>query len=327
MKLAGLSRLALGIGLAGAFLTGCNGSQAGVPNASVQGQSKMNRGLYNGDLLYVSYGKSKVLVFTYPQGALVQTLTVSYPGSECSDTRGNVFIVNSFNHVTEYAHGGTSPITTFEPFSFELPVSSCAVDPTTGNLAIVGSRLGTNDSSELAIYSNEQGQPTVYVAPGIHNWYSAKYDESSNLFIVDSLYSYDVLTRFTSGSFAEIHVNRNISGGGGIVRYEGDFLLCDINSRTTVYRISVSGSHGTVVGSTTLNGRFGLSHQMWFGGGTLLVPVELHVGHGPHFLMKSIGLFKYPNGGAAYKRIMQKTTNSSVGGFAISIPTSSQVSI
>ena len=317
------------ITLSAAFLGGCGGLQVGG-SASPVAAAQVNTRTSSGDLLYVSYGKSEVLSFSYPQGALVQTLAVSYPGSECSDTQGNVFIVNmpsrDIYQVTEYAHGGTSPIKSFEPFSYGFPISSCAVDPSTGNLAIVGSRLGSNDSSEVAIYSNQQGQPTVYVAPGIHNWYSAKYDESSNLFIVDSLYSYDVLTRFTSGSFAEINVKQNISGYGGIVRYKGDFLLADL-SRATVYQVSVSGSRGTVVGSTALNGHFGLSHEIWFGGGTLLVPVAVHVGHGRHFLMKSIGFFKYPKGGAPYKQIMQKTTNSSVGGFTISVPTSSQVSI
>ena len=85
------------------------------------------------DLLYASEAANTIRVYTYPQGAQVATITaVAHPGSECSDTSGNVFVRDwATRNLYEFAHGGTTPIQTLSP------AGVCAVDPTTNDLAVL----------------------------------------------------------------------------------------------------------------------------------------------------------------------------------------------
>ena len=54
--------------------------------------------------------REEVAYYTYPAGKLVGTLNATARGL-CSDTSGNVFLVNE-GGIGEYAHGGTSLINT-----------------------------------------------------------------------------------------------------------------------------------------------------------------------------------------------------------------------
>jgi hypothetical protein len=79
----------------------------------------------------------------------------------CADANGDVFIVESLS-INEYAHGGTQPIATLsDPSGYGF---GCAVDPTTGNLAVVndGSRY---ISTDVLIYHNASGEPVGYPVP------------------------------------------------------------------------------------------------------------------------------------------------------------------
>ena len=90
------------------------------------------------DLLYVS-NDDELLVFSYPKGKLVGEITV--PSGDfaglCSDSAGDVFVTSvgshSASYILEYAHGGTEPITTLSDPAW---ANGCAVDPTTGNVAV-----------------------------------------------------------------------------------------------------------------------------------------------------------------------------------------------
>ena len=59
----------------------------------------------------------------------------------------------------EYPHGGKTAITTL---SDPQTPAACAVDPTTGNLAVANSDGNGPYYGELAIYGDGQGQPTLY---------------------------------------------------------------------------------------------------------------------------------------------------------------------
>src|SRR5579863_882459 len=114
------------------------------------------------DLLYASDNTgSKVWVFSYPKGKLVGTLTGFYaPMGACVDTAGNVWIVNwKPAEVIEYAHGGTTRRATLpaggSPFG-------CAIDPRTGNLAVVNYLYGGN--VKILVFPSAQYPPTSYSA-------------------------------------------------------------------------------------------------------------------------------------------------------------------
>ena len=97
-----------------------------------------------GPLLYVSNPlKDDVLVFSYPKAKLVGTLsgTADFNGPDqiCPDTKGDIWVVNNTPWkgptLVEFKHGGTSPIASLQDLGRQYAVD-CAVDPTTGDLAV-----------------------------------------------------------------------------------------------------------------------------------------------------------------------------------------------
>ncbi|MGC1987046.1 MAG: hypothetical protein WA668_16800 [Candidatus Cybelea sp.] len=156
---------ALSVGALVALLAGCGGSQPpiGAPGAMPQraAVAAYAKKSTSGKLLYASETEeSEVLVFSYPQGGLVETLTgfSEPPWFICSDGAGNIFVpttdLKSPGHIYEFAHGGSQPIETLTDPGPGY-ATSCSVDPTTGNLAVA-------NQSNVAIYPEGQGIPTIY---------------------------------------------------------------------------------------------------------------------------------------------------------------------
>lgn len=128
------------------MLTGCGGSQtpisasgalprgSGIAAHSDRGKSWMLPAAKSDDLLYASDdGNNVVDVYSYPKGTLVAQLDgFSSPSGLCVDETGNVFATDFDGaDIVEYAHGGRSPIATFDSNSYP---TGCSVDPTTGTL-------------------------------------------------------------------------------------------------------------------------------------------------------------------------------------------------
>jgi hypothetical protein len=185
MRSLDFGRYALTSCVATAMLAGCGGSQPpiGAPGAMPQtaaittraerGTSWMLPEAKTDDLLYASnqygYGPNGVFIFSYKRGKQVGFLS-GFPATVaglCSDKAGDVFVVtNSYNssggnYIYEFAHGASEPSATLDdgagdPFG-------CAVDPTTGNLAVtnyVG--FGSGGYGNVAIYQDASGSPSIY---------------------------------------------------------------------------------------------------------------------------------------------------------------------
>ena len=110
-----------------------------------------------------------------------------YANGDCVDNAGNVFVVNfgtssgGGGDVVEYAHGGTTPIKTLTyPNAY---LNGCAVDPTTGNLAVTDYRPsnGNRGKGGVLIYPSASGTPTKYVDPGMADYGYCAYDSAGNL--------------------------------------------------------------------------------------------------------------------------------------------------
>lgn len=117
------------------------------------------------DLLYVSSAKDGgVYAYSYPQGALKGWLLDRRAGGLCSDRDGDVFVPEG-GQILEYNHGGTQPLAVLHNPLGGAP-QFCAVDPSTGNLAL---SAGTPGKSGIAIYTNAQGsaKATTGALPGI----------------------------------------------------------------------------------------------------------------------------------------------------------------
>jgi len=270
------------------------------------GRSWMAPGAETQDLLYISdEGTNDVYVYSWPQLKLVGTLTgFSYPQGECIDTKGDVFVVNirAQSQIVEYSHGGTKPIATLSDNYSNHP-SGCAVDPTTENLAVTNLEAGNKGDGTVIIYKKARGRPTGYTDPhNINYFYYCGYDEKGNLYVDGSFYIYpfDIFgfAELPAGGaeFTNITLNQSIGEAGG-VQWDGRYVVIGDASASVLYEFAISGSGGTEVGSTTLDGGF-FVWQFWIQGGKVIGPSE-----GTADVM----IWNYPAGGAAVKTLTNVT--------------------
>jgi len=198
MRISTYVQAGLGFGLAIAILAACSGGNSSgsqmMPSTGMSSQhlrSWMAADAKQKNLLYVSLGteagEDAILVWTYPKGKFEGVITgggLNDPRGLCVDKSGDVFVTNFYGaDILEYAHGGTTPIATLSD-SGEWPYG-CAVDPTTGNLAVTsyyGPPYG-EEPGDVAIYQNAQGMPTTYSAPNFFLYDYCGYDNQGNLYI------------------------------------------------------------------------------------------------------------------------------------------------
>ncbi|MGA7355728.1 MAG: hypothetical protein WBW76_09900 [Candidatus Cybelea sp.] len=307
MKSRDFWRYTVGIGAAAALLAGCGvlplslskgqddmqppiGEPGKIPQGRVvathadRGKSWMRPEARGEDLLYASSLPYSVYVYTYPKGKLVGFLSGFSPRGLCSNENGDVFVASGYD-VYEYPHGRAKPIALLAD---QYP-QGCSVDPTTGDLAVV-------NQYHVAVFPPKHrdrwGIPRTYQPGGILSY--CAYDGTGNLFV--DAYRSDgwVLWELPNGwkRFKTIALNQSI-GEAGNIQWDGTYLAMADEDASTIYQFAISGSTGTEVGATQLNGTNDIG-QFWIQGGTVVVPDD---GTG------TLGFWSYPGGGSAKKKI------------------------
>jgi len=293
------------------MLAACQGSQSqfGAPPALPQSQAAAKG---SGDLLYVGGaqdkhgGKSRgaLAVVTFPGGKPVATIALDgYPTGICSDRSGNVWAVVGDGHswnVYEYAHGGTTPIAKIHVPNAGYYVADCAVDPTTGDLAVVG---GAYDGSGATAYVDvwhgaAPGKPERF--PFSFSPYACAYDDSGNLFLdgyVGSTIFFE-LAELAQGSksVTSVSLDRNAGGYPGGVQWDGTYVdvIAVLRGGSAILRVSVSDYKGHVVGIVRPKG---LAYTGWFDiAGKTLVGDSGAGG-------QSLSLWPYPAGGQPLRKL------------------------
>ncbi len=226
----------------------------------------MAPGLAKRDLLYLSdEGNGNVYVYSFPDAKLQGTLTgLSFPAGECVDKAGDVWIVEEGpNDIVEYAHGGTVPIATLTDPS-NAP-EGCAVDPTTGNLAVANPQTLSAGAGSVAIYAHAQGTPTLHTESQMQFVLFVTYDGKGNLYAngFDSSLTYRLAElRKNAGALTPIAFNQDIVQASNI-QWDGKYLAVRdgggiVGTGTPViYHVKVAHSDGKVVGETPLTGSTG----------------------------------------------------------------------
>jgi hypothetical protein len=215
-------------------------------------------------------------------------------GGDCSDSRGNVYISDD-TEVAEFAHGGATPIATFA-----LPGSDahgCAVDPSTGNLAVVF------DFTAVAVFFHGSSTPTTYSS--LIDAAYCGYDNSGNLFVdgttTDSRGVAYALAELPSGSnsFKTLTLDQGV-GLPGEVQWDDQYITYESASSGlfTISRLAISGSSATIISRATLKRVRGRLEQSWIYNGSVIAP---YANSGSH--ARNIGIWKYPKGGTTTKRI------------------------
>ena len=313
MRLANLG-YTLGLSAAVAALFGCGGSQPpiGAPGVMPQSSAIVTHSERGGswmlpeargrDLLYISKpfypGPRDVYVYTYPGAKQVGLLAgLGEPEGECVDKRGNVFITDAYvdaydSAVYEYAHGDTSPIAILDvPHTGAM---GCSIDPTSEKLAVSGGSSSDGVVSTFA-YKPKRGWrfPKTYSVPGMTEGSFCGYDNKGDLYVdgvhQSSAFELAELPK-SANRFIRITLNQSINSPGQ-VQWDGKHLAIGDTgvSPSIIYRFSLSGSGGTEVGSTTLNGSK-MVEQFWIQGKTVVGPDYYYSGAG-------VGFWPYPGGG------------------------------
>lgn len=264
-----MNKCAILLFAAAAALSGCGSqlSSAGsIPNRAAQltrAHSPMLPGTSGQDLLYVAdlgamYHQG-VDVFSYPQGKQVGSIRPDYDqfAGLCSDKQGDVWILtwglNGQAFYSEYAHGANQPKTTI--IASGVP-SSCAVDPSTGNLAIANFEDFdvSRSRGDIAIYEAAQGKPIDYYDNSIRHYHYCAYDQKGNLFADGETGYLNELPR-NGNAFVHIYFNKNIKPDS-LQWNAGSLAVTAVSGAKgpiLVDNVSVKGSSAQITGTTALH--------------------------------------------------------------------------
>jgi hypothetical protein len=304
MKSLGTSRYALTIGAVSALLAGCGGSQPpiGAPSAmpplvttrALGGTSRWG-GRSDGDLLFVLAGARSTVglyVRTYLRGKFVFH-TETWGAGLCSDHSGNVWVANgTLNALDEFTRAGEETTIVQDKYG---PPWGCSVDPTNGAVAAI------NSSGQLVV-NGSAGYSTSLMAG-----YYCTYDDQGNLFGVglNTDYKGQLVELPHGGSSVEnITLNQSIQGTGA-VQWDGKYLAVQAahsGGTVTIYRLAVSGSNATIVGTTQLVSPRKETPiravQFWIQGNSIAEPIGSEG--------KEIAVWRYPEGGHPIRLIKRR---------------------
>ena len=270
------------------------------------------------DLLYVSDARGIVDIFTYPDGKPAGELKgFDSPAGLCADRSGDVYVVDTgLFEVLEYKHGGTKPIQSLFVMGF-FPYG-CAVDPSSGDVAVADSASQAQGPGGLSIFQPGQTFASTYQDSGFNAYFFCTYDSKGDVF-VDGANTNSYQTLFAelpngSTTFRPISLDKTIGYPGGVAWNGSDFVTQDTSSRI-LYRFKISGSRGKTVSATSFSDdRSTLIHQFWIEGKTIVMPYgttgrELH----------KVGFWPYPKGGNVTKSI-DVPHSTELSGVTVSVP-------
>lgn len=294
------------------FLTLCAGAALltdceGVPGAPANGGSApVPMILHRGQRAFMFVSESSdIKIYRYWQSKYVSTLSVVGRGL-CTDVAGHVWVTSntsSGSELIEYPHSGGSPVATLQDPGYIA--ESCAVDPTTGNLAVtnVGPTSSGSGSGNVAIYAGASGNPQLFTDSGryLSDMWFCGYDASGNLFVdgTDSHHHGFGFAELPAGGtgFTNITLAETIGKPGG-VQWDGTYIAVMDVSGDTIYEFSIYGSQGALQGITPLV-KSGQISQFWING-KYVIGADTQNG--------DVVSWHYPGGGLPVETLAQSLT-------------------
>jgi hypothetical protein len=241
---------ALSIAAALLLVAGCGQSQgASSPPALLPALTKqLPQG--SGEVQYFSnYYGTYLNEFDYPKGdSQIGQMNVS--GATCTKGARTFWLVAGETKIEEFKAGGTSPIKTLSESAGEP--SSCAVDTTTGDLAVP-----ILSNGDVVIFRPGSKSGTT-LSSGLSEAFFDGYDGSGNLF-VDGFSSSDTfqLVELPKGSskFEDISISGAIAFPNNI-QWDGTYLTmgCTEGSTEGICRYRIVGLKAILKGIVSLSG-------------------------------------------------------------------------
>lgn len=251
------------------------------------------------NLLYVTDGGNyDVLMLAYPTlkqlGKITGTVDVQ---GVCSDPKGNVWTVPSvFPELSEYAHGVSKVKATLSDAGAQYPLT-CAVDPSTGNLAMTN--LGApSGGGNVYIWTKATGTANIITDSAMSYVYFCAYDPSGNLWVdgLDSKYNF-VFAELAAGSqtLKTVPLTGIVFPGG--IEWDGTQLAVGDQSyqskQTSAIDQVSTGSTPSITGTTPLNGTCDVTQFSILNGKVFAPDVCTNTG----------SMYAYPAGGNAQRTL------------------------
>lgn len=307
MGLRGFGRLAFFVCIPIALVVGCAAPETLTATGPVRLQaaaSWMARNARSQDLLYVSSG-SDVVVYSFPKLEFEGTLGgFIEPWGLCSDEAGDVFITDpARDTIDEYAHGGTEPIWTLPLTKKGVGLIDCAVDPTTGNLAVTSSGALGLTPGNVTVYPGARGPGVIYTDPNLESYGYCDYDGKGNLFIdaVDNQdnFAIDELAH-GGGTLTPLILNYMPGEWPAGIQWTGKYLAVGQQLRPTIFHYTISGNRATTTGNTVLSSSYYI-HQFLVVGKQIIVPNRYYHGYAEE---TNLQFYHFPAGGEPFNTIV-----------------------
>ena len=251
------------------------------------------------DLLYES-DVSWASVYSYPQGKMVGKLKNFYlAAGQCVDNAGNVYIADyGKSRVYTYSHGSSH-----RKRAIYVPgAADCAIDPTTGNLAVA-----SWGGAGVWIFANARGKPSKFLDPDFIGYYSCGYDSTGDLYVDGISHvgsGHVVLAELPKGGsqLETVKIGQYLGWPAG-VKWDGKYLAVGDGTTPVVYQFVIKGGSATRVGTTQFGSGLEYMHNFWIQTRTLLASGQCyHRCYGVRS-NQAVMFFDYPAGGTATKLI------------------------
>jgi hypothetical protein len=271
--------------------------------SSVLASSYIPDGAKASDLLYIADAyDDRVDVYKWPHGgSQIGTLSIPAPEGVCSTgANGSVWVTsNTGALIVEYPHGSSRASRELvDPYD---PVS-CAVDPSTGNLAVTNVDIGYSGQGNVVVYLKAKGKPKIYTSNDVYFPFYCAYDGSGNLYFDGEgpggrgSFAFGELPRGGS-AIQSIALDQSISFPGG-VQWDGKYIVVgdQLAIPETVYQFEIASGNGSEVGSTKLDGPLDIE-DFAIAGSKLIGPESCH---------GASAVWRYPQGGAEQRSYLHE---------------------
>lgn len=242
------------------LLAGCGGAgtTASVPPAMTPGVAR-HATSSDGDLLYVVMNRETYML-SWPELKVIHKLNGFAGEFPASNPNNGDVLLNGGE--SEWKHGASKPFAKLRLSSGENTQGG-AFNPTNNDIALIMYTGYQSRTYWVAVYSNLYSTPVTYSVPNMQDYSHLGFDSAGDLFIDGTSNDYEpIIAELPAGSsdFIDLNVNHPIRRAEDI-QWDGTYIT--VRAGDKLYRLAVSGSMATLVGTTTLRKAYGLAPVSW----------------------------------------------------------------
>ncbi len=218
-----------------ALLAGCGEPQPsiGLPGAMPQSRPIALHGQVPKELIYVIYPRYGFIAMYSASGKFYQRKLIArldQPQAACVGRNDHVFVtLAGASSIAEFDSGRAKQIGTLSDPG-EYP-AACAVDPTSGRIAVTNYLAAGGGRGSVSIYENASSTSKIYIDKRIYAYQFCAYDSKGNLFI-DGLHTLKSGFEFAElphggNHFENLNLGAEIKFAGALLWDGKDIALAD----------------------------------------------------------------------------------------------------